>query len=383
MQIAVDDIVNYTRYNQQPEHLRFVGKIIEELIVALNNTNSIRESTFNALDTIFKDVDWTESFTRPLIILHLEFLHNDTVIYIHEWLRQKCADIENIGIVSSESHLKTWWNEWCSVMHQKSFFIVELPFIYTDAWFRVSVGKNSLTEKSDIVEEKLSNLKYHYSYYAGTAHYNERSYVGLRVSELNDHCLFDSMYKLPDKQSVIDYVEGITYFKDQQTVDLISDLYDKNTTDREFKTTAITTEPHIRQQAFQYNDFIWSNDRCCFANITRETKHDCLYPIITEKTFRAFWHHTICIPVCYQSIATLEQSYGFKFPHDIFDYSYQFEKDFHTRINKLINSLTNFVKSSTIENLKDYYANNVGTFMHNAKIVKDMSMISERLYRGI
>jgi hypothetical protein len=382
MQISPDDVISYTRYNQQPTHAKFVGKIVEELIVALGS-KSPKESTFATLDEVFKNVNWSESFVQPLIILHFEFLHNETVVYIHEWLRQKCADIENIGIVSSEAHLKKWWSDWCSTMHVKSFFIIEFPFVYTDAWFKVAVGKNSLKEKTNIAEEKINNLKYYYSYYAGTAHYNERSYVGLRVSELTDYCLFDSMYNLPKKQNILDYVEEITYFKDQKTVDLISLLYNNNVKDQKFNTTAINTQPQIRQQAFQYNDFIWSNDRCCFANITRETKHDCPYPIITEKTFRAFWHHTMCIPICYQSVTTLEKSYGFKFLHGIFDYSYQHEKDFHTRINKLINSLTNFVKDNTIQSLKDYYANNHGIFIHNAKIVEDMALVSESLYTGI
>ena len=158
MQIDVSDIVNYVRYNQQPNHVKFVGKIVGELILALNSA-SPKESTFTRLDEIFKNVDWSESFIRPLIILHFEFLHNETVVYIHEWLRQKCADIENISIVSSESHLKKWWSNWCSSMHQKSFSITELLYIYTDTCIDMTFGGNSLVDNPNIVDEILNNLE--------------------------------------------------------------------------------------------------------------------------------------------------------------------------------------------------------------------------------
>jgi len=388
MNVANEDVVRYIRTHQQPANYKIACRIGDDLISNTDTLNSteLKQFVFSKLDALTQHFDFGTSFAQPVAILYQEYISEELMVYLHQWLRTKCADIENITVVLSQSlGMKNWWKEWCNIYHEKSFSIVELSWAYCESAYRTCFSPGEFVSHPDIVTEKNKMMQYHFSYWAGgTKHYNDRSYIAMRVLEFLDHCLFDSLYKLPPKQVLLDYAEQITYFKSQDTIDLISSLYDtKVNSDGEVKIKNINNNTAIKKRVQQFcfvDSFTWNNNRCCFASVIRETKNNDLHQAFTEKTMRAFWHHLVAIPLCYNAVSNLEAQ-GFWFPHDLIDYRYQGVRDFHDRVSMAIQSIKKLIADHSINDLKNYYNNHTEHFYYNAKLIKDLGDDSQRLHQ--
>ena len=383
--ISNEDVVRFIRTKQQPLHGHIVCRIVDDLNKSIAKLNSAEMKTFvfSTLDNLTSHFDFSVSFNDPVYILYHEYISEEVMVVLHQWLRTKCANIENITVVFSQSlGMAQWWKCWCDTYHEKSFSVVELSWAYTENGYRHHFSPTQFSRHTDIVSDKNNLMQYYFSYYAGgTVHYNDRSYISLRVSEFMDYCLFDSLYTLPPKQEILNYVESITYFSSQETVDLISLLYDANVnTDGSFKIPANeNTQNRTRFEGFNFNNnFQWSNDSRCFASVIRETKNNALHQTLTEKTLRVFWNHLVAVPLCYNSVENLEAQ-GFWFPHNLIDYRYQSVKDFNQRVSAAMEQIKKLISDYTIEQLKKYYNDHVEHFFSNAQIIENLAVDSQRL----
>ena len=125
---VVTDISNITN--------NVIGTIYDELIKALSNAPEQDRDKGKylsvVLEEIFKNVAWEESFNSPMTIICDEIVTSEILIILHQWLRTKCVDIENINVVlCNHCGVSRWWKQWCSVYHQRSFSITELSLGYS------------------------------------------------------------------------------------------------------------------------------------------------------------------------------------------------------------------------------------------------------------
>jgi hypothetical protein len=354
-----------------------VKKVSAELLYEISNAPVLEHKgkyIANKLDELFHDVDLSKSFNSPLGIVYDEVLPIEILIHIHEWLRTKCIDIENIILITTHHcGVRAWWKQWCNMHHQKSFSIVELTFKYwdhikynNDNYIDPDIAETSLSEYQ-IAKEK--NIHYYFSIYGGTRPNLERMYIILKLLELRDVGVVEYLGEFLSKQDIINYVEHITYFKNQSEVDQLSEIYDRYIIDnRLIKQELCFSTDHVPANDDFFNRYQYNIDKHCFAGIVRETMDFSPYSTITEKTLRAFLHNLAVMPIGYNSVSVLEDQ-GFWFPHDVIDYSYQTIQDPAQRMSTIVNEIKKMTQQFSIQDLNDYYQQNLHHFYHNTKLV--------------
>jgi hypothetical protein len=186
--------------------------------------------------------------------------------------------------------------------------------------------------------------------------------------EFSDIAEIDYIGQFSPKQQVLDYVEHLSYYKNQPEVEWISDTYDKFVNDTNALDISVEFPGERKLDKLTFSGFQWEVDRHCWASVIRETINDDRYYSLTEKTLRAFLHHTVPIPIGFGGVASLEKL-GFWFPRDIIDYSYQSQPLFSDRVNGIVSALRKISKDYSFAQLQDFYLDNLQNFQHNAELV--------------
>ena len=335
--------------------------------VSFVNEESVKEKC----DQYFGQYDWSRSFTRPQIIYYDERITADMLVAIHNWLRQRAGDITNIIIITTHvAGLADWWTQRCEIYHEKSFTIKEWPFIRTINWQSLFV--DMVLQDQAVVKTAKTDMKFLFSYYGGWTQKHDNAYLTLKMMDLFPVSLIDFVAKFQlTKQQMIDYSMFLTYFCDMAEEQHIQELYQEFITqDNTIVMHDILTNPtypRIRAEKFAGSEFQWDIDRRCFATVCRETDNTQPFGIVTEKTMRGFYHHMAVVPLGYKTVEYLEK-YGFWFPQDIIDFSYQHEKGMLARMNKMIQSLKNFSEKYSMDQINEYYQLNFDKFRENAKL---------------
>ena len=366
-----------------PHSLRAVDHDIvcvirHELLEAVANAPKMHPKDLyveDRLEMIFRHHDWTKSFDRQQVIILDDVVTSEILVLWHKWLRKKCADIENIVLVTTHhTGIKTWWQRWCAVNQEKSFAIQELFFLSRPG---STPSLKSLYRDPDqflhtlefwSANKKITKL---FSYWGGTYTTSEREYLLLKILALREVGEIDFMAQISNKSDVLAYAENITYFKKQQDIDEIGQTYDRLTTDKLFVSDHASHQARKNEQ-IDFAGLQWTVDRCCWSTVVRETINSDRYACVTEKTLRAFLHHCVVIPVGYRAVEQLEQI-GFWFPKDMVDYSYQHLDCFADRVDRLIKSLR-MLSQRTLHDLQTHYLDNQHRFQYNAQLVHDLAM---------
>lgn len=357
-----------------PTDYELAGKIDNELKLALKDGPSFdgkKTRVFKALDRIFADYDWSKSFSKPVVIDHHEVITPELIVFIHEWLRTKCCNIENITLLITTSFgAQDWWDNWCLLFNQKSFAIVEKWWMTTqpDHWFDWWYASEYPPAEQIASEKKFS---YYFNLYGGRYSSMDKMYIILKFLQLRDHGVIEYLGTADAKDHIINYIETICYFQNQKEVDFLSGIYDLHFENSKLKPQQLDFELPVPVECEpMFGKHQYPLDNRCFASVIRETFNDLPYPIITEKTYRAFLHHQACVPVGYRAVEQLEAK-GFWFPHDVIDYNYQYEKDFAKRVDAATESIKQLIQQFTLSQLEDYYHSNVDKFHSNNKLVHD------------
>ena len=387
MRVSLQDFQNYIANNTQPENgPEFVGYFcaVEPHCGAdFNNLlklDNARLEIHRALDRLFATVDWSRSFDHPLAIIYDEVLKPEAVIEWHWWLRTKCADIKNIYLFLTHSiGTQAWWTEWCHAQRQQSFTIVDhLP---SPKWVKRYIANNPhlpSNTNTQQVSDKINATNFYFSYFGGSSKpiqasatgtadpFVDRLYLTLEMLDFDQHALIDFAGLPGDFDRVEQYVEYITYFKDQSAVDRIRNQYHKFFTNNQlkarFQELGFESDTSL-ELTFKLSGFEYQVNHQCFASVIRETLLDGCINTFTEKTCRPFFNYCMAIPTGYCAVEQLQQR-GFWFPTDLIDYSYQYERDFYQRIQLLKHSLSQLTKHP-IGTLKQYALEHVDDLYQN------------------
>lgn len=350
----------------------YVGMIRAELLVTINDAPAMSPKgpyIEAKLQELFGDYDWSKSFQSTQVLLYDEVLPCEILIGIHQWLRRKCADIENICLVTTHHPgIRDWWRAWCDVNHEKSFDIRELFYTNSPVWGKKYFQDIPPLPSLDFYVNN-KNIRKLFSFYGGAYPKSDRQYLTIKMLEFADTAEIDFIGKFQPKENLLAYAENILYYKNQSEIDLISELYDRFiTSEGALKFPSIFVKEKVQDERMTFSARQWEVDSCCWASVVRETANDDVYSCLSEKTLRAFLHHVAVIPAGFQSVHELEKL-GFWFPHDIVDYSYQAEAFFSTRVSGIGNTLKNVSTKYSFGQLQEHYLDNVKNFHHNAELV--------------
>lgn len=351
----------------------YVGTICKELL------NSVSQSSANAptdlcveqtLERLFGSYNWASSFERTQILVYDEYLSSELLVSIHRWLRKKCADIENIQLITTHfTGVANWWKDWCKTHHERSFSIREVfytnrPLLTHSMRLFYQEPNFLLRDKKFFLEQKhISKL---FSYYGGSWSNVERQYLMLKFAKFSHIAEIDFLAKLCPLNDILDYAENITYYKNQTEINQLADTYAR-LNNQEIVLLSHKTVGAKRNEEINFNGLQWDTDRHCWATVIRETLNSDKFSCVTEKTIRTFLYHCVAIPLGYKAVSDLE-NLGFWFPHDMIDYSYQNEDLFAARINKLVESL-DLLSTKSFDDLQKYYVDNIDKFQYNAELV--------------
>lgn len=348
--VSVRDIYQFDLDGTQPKNC-FIAAVIKTGILLTSISKSKHMSDQEnllgqAINEICCNVDWSISFTQPVVIYSDEVLRVEILVLLQKYFREKCCNIENIWIISTGNFdlLKPWWKSYCSLFAIKSFNIEEWPTSDTLFLSQLYAGKVE-PDWSLLFNQKQHSVCSLFSLYGGSYSKLDRCYLTLRLCELGDHGMIDFMGRFETKQNLIDYTENITYFKNQQEVEIVSSLYDRYVVDMKLQPTFdIKKYPPKFNESIDWNGTQWLLDQQCVFNVSRETNDSECIPDFTEKTLRAFCHFCMVLPVGYNSHACLKKL-GFWFPESEIDYDYSQNFDYQERVLMIINNLKKIEKS--------------------------------------
>jgi len=335
------------------------GHIQQQLVYTLaasDDWSSKDKLIWPVLEQLFREFDWSLGFEHKILIIYNETFTPEIAISLHYWLRTKCTNIQNIYVAVTDNVVSTWWASWLGVMCEKSYRVVEIPHIHGLHYIRRS--QPPLKNHSGIVK--------HFSYWGGTYPARHKGYLLLEMSQYQPWAYLDHLGSVLDKQEIIDYTENITHYLSQDTVDRISARYDRFIVDKKFLSNI--NDPDQKNEFLDSHDIQWHTDQQCLACVIRETCDSLPFSNYTEKTLRAFWHGCLAIPMSYRAVEALEHQ-GFLFAHDLFDYSYQNEPDFFTRIQLLKHSLDRFIQQISADDLPHVWQSQQPLIHHNAQQV--------------
>jgi hypothetical protein len=322
-----------------------------ELLRSIDDSVGSHEVCFRVLDRHFEN-SFKKSFNGPTFLIYNETINLEAFLILNKYFSNRACNIENIYLVTSTSiGLSDFAKQYASVMQTSSVKILELPF-----FFDFYIFKDQGLWNLNIPKEK--KLKYYFTYYGGTYEGDPPDRTLLYANfKSRPNCYVDFMGTACTKQKLINYVEQLTGFCDQNFVEFIGNNYD-NYVDPTHKQQVINTLPLINSQ--------WDVDSKALLSITRETSNRDPWATITEKTIRCFLFGIVPMPINGSSLIEYFEREGFLFDHNLLNYNYLKEKNFATRL-KQINYQLDLTMSHTLEKFEKYYIDNYDLFEHNAR----------------
>lgn len=367
--LTADNITDYIVHNIQPIDFKIIGCLHDRVLRAVTDapiSDSKKKYIWAAFEEVFFNVNWADSFTTKLVILINEDISTESIIELHYWLTTKCSNVKNIFLITSQNlGTELWWQNWCETMHERSFNIVDLVFDVTNKKYIDQINNIDHHLKLDKIKEHATKW---FSFYGGTYQKNERDYLCLMLAaDFYNVSIIDYIGKFANKNELLNYTERISKFCDQDSIDKLACAYDQFVVNNNLVTNfsdILETNPHLPDEPINFLGLQWQLDKMCIFNIARETTISDIYTGFSEKTLRSFLHWKMVIPLGYNSV-NLIKNLGFWVPEDIFDYSYQFEKDWHLRVLKIKNSLHKIMSQYTVSDMVLYIENNKNNFLNN------------------
>jgi hypothetical protein len=377
-------IYDYIQYEKQPTNFKIVGCFRTQVLLAVTQVPAIeskKKCLWDTYEKIFLNIDWTDSFSTKLVILTNEDVSSESIIELHYWLRTKCANIKNIFLITSQNlGTKQWWKNWCDAMHEISFNVID--FAYDTKVENFLIQTNNINWLYKLEQIKTHASKW-FSFYGGTYQKNERDYLCLMLAaDFYNDAVIDYNGIFLDKDNLLSYTENISRYQDQDSINKLDRAYDCYVNDRSLIknfSELVQEKKYVINETIDFSGLQWYLDRCCIFSIARETTMSDIYTGLSEKTLRSFLHWKMLIPVGYNSVNLLK-GLGFWFPEDIFDYSYQFEKDWHQRVLKIKNSLHKIMREYCIRDMVQYIEDNKQNFLNNEELALKLYTTDRQCY---
>lgn len=317
--------------------------------------------------------DWTKSFDKPIVIGYDERVTIDTLRSLQGFFREQPCDITNITVILTyTAGAKDWWERYQNLCLERTFNILEWNCCRSLSWPGFCHELQLLDVPTIMTAKK--NLKHLFSFYGGSNSKIDRLYLTLKMRDLHEIGLVDCLCdRWGPCDEFVNHAMYLGYFMDEQEERDIEALYHRYVSNQKLQLSSeldlFKHKVKVRAEQFHYQGFQFAMDSCCLATVINETDNFSPWIMISEKTVRAFLHHNIVIPNSYRAVEILEDQ-GFWFPHNVIDYSYQYEKDRLRRWRLMIES----IKSTDVligSNYWNFFTENFANIRSNAQKIYD------------
>jgi hypothetical protein len=308
--------------------------------------------------------DLTLSFNEKIVFVYDEFLTIEIFTAIHTWFSKQSCNIENIVFITTHTTgLTEWYRKYSELHATEGFKIVEAVWLSLILWNETRLETFTMPP-ADII---FKDIKYYFSYYGGTRTSPEQDVLTSLVCTRADYGCIEYLGGFGSTMDKFDsYLEQLTNFKDRAIIDQLIDIRNN--------TILTARDDSIWCEDFTYTGAQWQIDKQSACQIIRETVTNIPFNIVTEKTFRVFLHFQIPLPLSgLNSVEQLEKL-GFKFCHDLIDYSYQYEPNFVKRVSGALKQIDKLVNKYSTNDLREYIIKNKDIFWHNYNNITSLSM---------
>lgn len=334
-------------------------------------------SILDHLETSLGSYDWSQSFIRPQVISYRNQQEYGVTVLesLHYFLRQRGGNIENVTLISTD-HLgiNDWWKNYMDAAGEKTYRIHEWLDLRCWDYDQYYTRLDCVRKSAQQLTADRPKFNYVFSWYGGSyirSKQIEKPFFTIVMKDIDHLGVVDVIAKDVDPVALINHAEFLSYYS-QDYVDLFKSLCSRFI-DQNNNIIVGSAAKLLKQninETLDYQGTQYMIDRQCFATVVRETTDTAPFASLTEKTIRAFFHGMAVVPMGYRAVHYLEQL-GFWFPHDIFDYSYQHEKDPLVRYRTMIDEIKKLSDTYTLAQLRDYYCHNASQFAANVKTVVD------------
>ena len=353
--------------NLHPEKYEISGYLTVELLNVVTNAPAAEHKEVyihRFLDEYFKDTDLTKSFYKKLLIVYEEALTVEILQCLHRWFIRRCCNIENINlVVIYQIGVEHWYQKYLDLSGEPGFRIIEVPWAETQATTNHQLCVPKLDK--NLINKKI---KYYFCCYGGTYPSLERDVIIAALSKLdcshNDYCGFGSTDFEFDS-----YLEQLTYFRNRNLVD---ELIDK-------KNTIVFNQISDRYSTFKnyFSGHQWEVNKVTAIQVIRETINDSPFTTVTEKTIKAILNLQFLMPFSGVSAIDNLENLGFRFPREIIDYSYQYEKGFLNRLLCLIDQIESIQKKYTLKQMEEQLLDNSDMLYYNYELIQSGALMNQ------
>jgi len=332
------------------------------------------------LNDVFHPECFQNSFYKKQIVISLESWTASMLMLLHDYLRSKSADIENFTvIIIGHPNIAKWWRSYCRLMAWSSFNILEVIDFPFDGKPLVKISYQNwpsgfwnrhrwYDDFKSIDLTARDTLKYHFTYMAGTRpdcldQGYGKQYLALRMIDFEPKANVSLSWPLAKPDNILNWVDRATYWKNQTQTNEVISLYNKAA---RRGLDSLPQKNIIGSSAKLYKK--------SFATVVRETVMDQPFGCYTEKTFRAFYFGQFVIPTTHLGVEDLERL-GFWFDHELFDFDYQYERDFTRRIEALCTRLKTFVEQSSLDDLQWHQKRYHQQYQHNSDLAFKLTQL--------
>lgn len=312
------------------------------------------DSVVNWLSSEYKFEDVQQSKDRPVILVNYENFYPPVLTEIHEWFINQPCNLKNIYLIMPLTvDCEKWYNNYCDLFNMPKLNVIDLPFYCGAVAPDIKDAIDKFQKSPDDV------LQNYFCFYGGHRPTHENEFLSTVFSTLADigHVEFSAGYNSSDIEFE-EYLNHITYYNDIAFVDKILSQRKKAT----FTPNNVSIDDLIFRL---YNQVDTSKSACA---VIRETSNNVPFAVFTEKTLRSFLNYQITIPLSYKGVTELE-NYGFKFLHDIIDFSYQFEPLFYKRVWLAMEQLGKLKETYSLKELS-VIINKSHELQHNYNYIK-------------
>lgn len=352
-----------TAYLQQ---LKIPFVVIEaEILVYLANDNN--EQTMDQLLDSLLTVDLKTTFNSALVIYYREVITEEILIYLHNYIRNHCGDIENVILITIHGvGIKRYYTSYCQLNRTRGFHIIETPFMMLYEKYITKEIEDNLYILPK--KEKITSL---FSFYGGRYELDppERTVMTLFASRFADIAQVEIMTNAAPWSKVEDYLEYLTYFKDVTSIDKYHNNYTSIVNEAlEFKIpSVINTIGTNSDERFTRQGPQWQIDSNSFFSLVRETSCTQNFYNLTEKTIRCFFHGVAPIPLHGDYIIEDLKALGFIINEDFINYDYLKEENLFYRLTALEKQLNQFRNEMTFDNWYSLWIDNYEIFRYNCE----------------
>ena len=374
-------------------------EVVEGYQLPASNEFERYTNTYAMLDRQLSPLELDLDFDRVNVFILLETPPRDFFVVFNQWLIDNCCNLSQIYLIAvGYSGLAEYWNQYLDLEKVKSFNLVEtIDFPFDDRavqeWFETAPegtvkprsrwGRNewyqhfSQDRFDTIFETRKNSINTYFLYNGGTSrgsfesgHFKE--YVVLKLLAFASIADIEFIGEFTDRHNLAFYLDKIHHWRSASTVTQLLKTYDLLVTNGRLHGMHLTRPGNSDlpewSKIWQVNEQRYLQS---WATVTRETLQLQPFNVVSEKTLIPFFFQQTVFPIEYMGVSNLE-NIGFRFDHDVIDYSYQCKSDPVARIQSLKETLDKLVNRMELPDLQSYVKKNKELYRHNADRVLEI-----------